>query len=412
MKIYAVGGCVRDELMGIKPRDFDYVVTGSTEEEMISREFKKVGKSFPVFIHPETGDEYALARKEVSTGSGYRDFDIEFHPDVTITQDLYRRDLTINAIARDIETDEIIDPFNGVHDITDRILRVVSQSSLLEDPCRVLRLARFAAKFPGFSIDIDTLTAFSNARYDNISPERVENIMMKALMDVQPSKFFTLLKNHSNRGDFKYWFKEIFDLDNKQQTHKWHMEGDSFVHTMRVLDFTAMYNEPLNIRFAALTHDLGKGITPIDILPAHHGHEKRGIKLVEDFCARLRIDKVKERQSKFTAQYHTHVHNFNKINDNTKFKFYDAIKNHIDDSEIIGMVSFYDNMGKLPYSDYGRNHKDFINLMKYIKTQDRLSDTYTLDEIQEMSVGKLIEARMRVIKKIIFQDKHIRFKTH
>ncbi len=207
--IFLVGGAVRDKLMGIEPKDRDYVVVGSTPEQMIAAGFKQVGADFPVFLHPETGEEYALARKEKSTGKGYNDFAVDFGPNVTLIADLQRRDLTINSIAMNIETGEYIDPFGGIDDLKYGILKQTFADSFVEDPVRVLRLARFSAKFPGFSIDPTTIKNATFADISNATPDRVGKELTKALAEIKPSKFFDVLRDIDQ---LEVWFPEVHAL--------------------------------------------------------------------------------------------------------------------------------------------------------------------------------------------------------
>tara|TARA_R110002049_G_scaffold22524_4_gene80636 strand:- start:167 stop:1393 length:1227 start_codon:yes stop_codon:yes gene_type:complete len=306
MKTYLVGGAVRDKLLGLTIKDRDWVVVGSSPEEMIAQGFQPVGKDFPVFLHPKTHEEYALARTERKTAPGYKGFVVHAAPDVTLEEDLARRDLTINAIAQ-AEDGSLIDPFHGQRDIQNKILRHVSPA-FVEDPVRVLRIARFAARF-GFSIADETLILIKNMvsakELDHLVPERVWQELEKALAATQPSLFFMALRE---AGALKSLFPEVDNLFGVPQVPKWHPEIDTGVHVMMVIDQAAKLTDDIAVRFAALCHDLGKATTPADILPQHNGHEARSIKLTQTLCQRIRVPKDIETLALKVAEYHTHVH--------------------------------------------------------------------------------------------------------
>jgi tRNA nucleotidyltransferase (CCA-adding enzyme) len=392
MKTYLVGGAIRNQLLGLPVKDLDYVVVGSSDAEMISLGFKRVGIDFPVYLHPETGDEYALARRERSTGNGYNDFTVEFGPDVTIEEDLGRRDITANSIAQDIETDEYVDPFNGVTDIQSRIFHVVNSTAFEEDPVRILRLARFLAEYPAFSADYDTILAAMEGNIKHATAERVALELIKALKSAKPSQFFEFL---AQIGQLDFWFPEVNNLRGVPQTFKYHMEGDAFVHTMMVLDAAAKHNESLEVRFGCLVHDFGKASTPADILPAHHGHEYRGVKLVKAFCDRLKLPNDLNRIGQKSAEFHTHVHNAKILNNKTFVKLYEAFKSNLNDTDIVGKVAFYDNSGKLPFTPYGDNAEFFANKIKAM-TKAKLSNVLTPEKIKTTS----IEQRKQTIHKL------------
>ena len=306
METYLVGGSVRDQLLSLPIKDRDWVVVGSTPEEMIANSFQPVGKDFPVFLHPKTHEEYALARTERKTGPGYRGFVVHAAPDVSLEQDLARRDLTINAIAQ-AEDGTFIDPFNGQQDLKDKVLRHVS-SAFAEDPVRVLRIARFAARF-GFTIADETKQLIQQMvaakELDHLVPERVWQELEKALATTKPSLFFLALRN---TGALATIFPEVDQLFGVPQSPKWHPEIDTGVHVMMVIDQAARLTDDISVRFAALCHDLGKGTTPADILPRHIGHEARSIDLTKALCQRLRVPKETETLALKVAEYHTHMH--------------------------------------------------------------------------------------------------------
>jgi len=306
MEIYLVGGGVRDQLLGLPVKDRDWVVVGSSPEELLAQGYQAVGKDFPVFLHPETHEEYALARTERKTDPGYHGFVVHAAPDVTLEQDLLRRDLTINAIAQG-EDGQLIDPFNGQQDIENKILRHVSPA-FIEDPVRVLRIARFAARF-GFTIADETKaliqTMIQSGELEHLVAERVWQELEKALATKQPSLFFTTLRDV---GALNTLFPDVDRLFGVPQVAKWHPEVDTGIHVMMVIDQAARLTDDIAVRFAALCHDLGKGTTPLDILPKHIGHEKRSIELTEKLCERLRVPNDFKSLALKVAEFHTHIH--------------------------------------------------------------------------------------------------------
>lgn len=306
MKTYLVGGGVRDNLLGLAIKDRDWVVVGSSPEEMLKQGYQAVGKDFPVFLHPKTHEEYALARTERKTAPGYKGFTVHAEADVTLEQDLERRDLTINAIAQ-AKDGTLIDPFNGQQDLNDKVLRHVSPA-FTEDPVRVLRIARFAARF-GFTIADETKQLIQqmviHKELEHLVPERVWQELAKALATKQPSLFFMALRDG---GALLALFPEIEHLFGVPQVAKWHPEVDTGIHVMMVIDQAAKLSDDISVRFAALCHDLGKGTTPADILPHHYGHEDRSIKLTQVLCKRLRVPKDIQSLALKVAEYHTHVH--------------------------------------------------------------------------------------------------------
>ena len=290
MKTYLVGGAVRDELLGYPYKERDWVVVGATVDEMLAAGFQQVGKDFPVFLHPETKEEYALARTERKTAAGYKGFDVHASPDVTLEEDLVRRDLTINAIAKD-EHGEVIDPYHGVGDIEERLLRHVS-SAFSEDPVRILRIARFLARYAhlGFSIADETMqlmrTMVDNGEVDALVPERVWQEMHKALTERTPSRFIEVLREC---GALARILPELDALFGVPQPEEHHPEIDTGIHTLLVLQQACKLSDDADVRFAALMHDLGKGTTPPSEWPQHIEHEARGADIVVKVCKRLRI---------------------------------------------------------------------------------------------------------------------------
>jgi tRNA nucleotidyltransferase (CCA-adding enzyme) len=309
MRVYEVGGSVRDALLGLESQDHDYVVVGATPEAMISLGYRPVGADFPVFLHPETHAEYALARTERKTAPGYQGFVFHTSPDVTLEEDLARRDFTVNAIARDSDG-TLIDPYGGVADIHARILRHVGVA-FVEDPVRVLRAARFAARFAelDFQIAPETkalMTAITHSgELDHLVPERVWQELARGMMEDKPSKMFVVLRDCAALARL---LPEVDRLFGVPQSAKSHPEIDTGVHVMMVLDYAASKNLPLPIRFAALSHDLGKGTTPQKFWPRHPGHEESGVNLVEGLCERLRIPSECRDLAKMTARWHGEAH--------------------------------------------------------------------------------------------------------
>ena len=309
MKIYMVGGAVRDRVLGKPVRERDWCVVGATPEDMIKRGYRKVGKDFPVFLHPETGEEYALARTERKTAPGYHGFSFDTSPRVTIEEDLLRRDLTVNAIAED-EAGNIIDPFGGVRDITDRTLRHVSDA-YREDPVRILRTARFYARFAedGFTIAGETLGLMAEmvaaGEAASLVPDRVWKETELALRGPAPQLFFRVLQSC---GALEVVYPELDALFGVPQPPKWHPEIDCGIHMLMVLEQAARISPELDIRFAALVHDLGKGATPAELLPSHSGHENRGVQILEKMSRRLPIPRSCRELGVLAARFHGHCH--------------------------------------------------------------------------------------------------------
>ena len=321
-KIYCVGGAVRDRLLGLTVQDHDWVVVGSTPEAMVEQGFQPVGKDFPVFLHPQTHEEYALARTERKTARGYQGFAVYAAPDVTLEQDLLRRDFTINAIAQDIDG-KLIDPHNGIADLRAGILRHVSPA-FSEDPVRILRAARFAARF-GFTIAPETLQLMrdmvNNGEVDALVAERVWQELARGLMEKKPSRFFETLRSC---GALAKIIPEVDALFGVPQPEKHHPEIDCGIHTMLVVDDTARHDYPLEVRFAALTHDLGKGTTPKDILPRHIGHELRSVELVKKLSQRLRASSECRDLALLAARYHGDIHRAFELRAETIIKLFQS----------------------------------------------------------------------------------------
>ncbi len=321
-----MGGAVRDKLLNRNVSDKDWVVVGATIEEMLALGYQQVGKDFPVFLHPKTKEEYALARTERKTSQGYTGFTCYAEPDVTLEQDLLRRDLTINALA-ETSDGQIIDPFGGQADLANKVIRHVSDA-FVEDPLRVLRVARFAARYHeyGFSVADETMklmqTIAHSGELNHLTPERVWKEMEKALQEVSPAIFFEVLKEC---GALAIIFPELNCLWGIPNPEKWHPEIDTGVHTMMVLQQAVKLSTDLDVRFAALCHDLGKGLTPEQLWPSHHGHEKKGLKPIAEVCERLRVPNQCKQLALLVSEYHCHTHKAFELKPETILKVFNAI---------------------------------------------------------------------------------------
>ncbi|MBX3627147.1 MAG: multifunctional CCA addition/repair protein [Rhizobacter sp.] len=313
MKTYMVGGAVRDALLGLPVNDHDWVAVGATPEEMVAAGYTPVGKDFPVFLHPQTKEEVALARTERKSAPGYRGFTIHADPGVTLEEDLMRRDLTINAMARDVDG-TLIDPYHGQRDLEAKVLRHVS-AAFAEDPVRILRLARFAARFADFSVADETTALMRQmveaGEVDALVPERVWQELSRGLMEPKPSRMFEVLRSC---GALTRLLPEVDRLWGVPQPEAHHPEVDTGLHLMLVLDMAAQLNAPLTVRFACLGHDLGKGTTPADELPRHIAHEARSVKLVEAVCERLRVPTDCRELAVTVAREHGNVHRSGELN--------------------------------------------------------------------------------------------------
>ncbi|MDC6180339.1 multifunctional CCA addition/repair protein [Ralstonia solanacearum] len=313
LDVYAVGGAIRDTLLGLPVQDRDYVVVGATPAAMEARGFRTVGKDFPVFLHPRTQAEYALARTERKTAAGYKGFSVYYAPDVTLEDDLVRRDLTINAMAQRVAEDgalvgPVVDPYGGQADLAARAFRHVSEA-FAEDPVRILRVARFAARFAEFHVAPETNALMQRmveaGEVDALVPERVWQEFARGLMEARPSRMFAVLRDC---GALARLLPELDRLWGVPQRADYHPEIDTGVHTMMVVDTAAAMDTPLPVRFAALVHDLGKGTTPADILPRHVGHEARSVPMIEDVCQRLRVPTDCRELAVVVAREHGNIH--------------------------------------------------------------------------------------------------------
>lgn len=326
MKIFLVGGAVRDTLLDYPVKEKDWVVVGETAESMIEKKFRPVGKDFPVFLHPKTHEEYALARTERKTAPGYKGFTVHASPEVTLEQDLIRRDLTINAIAMD-EHGHIIDPHNGKKDLENRLFRHISPA-FAEDPVRILRIARFAARYShlGFTIANETLSLMkqmvSHGETDHLVAERIWTELQKVLTDKTPSVFFYTLRKCNA---LKSVFPEIDQLFGVPQPEKYHPEIDTGVHSLLSLEQATKLSSKPKVRLAALLHDLGKATTDKSKWPSHHGHEEKGLPILNQFCKRLRVPKIYQTLAAQVMCHHTHCHRISELKPATLADMLDAL---------------------------------------------------------------------------------------
>lgn len=326
MRTYLVGGAVRDRLLGLPVRERDWVVVGARAGDLEALGYQRVGRSFPVYLHPDTKEEHAMARTETKTGPGYRGFEVRADESVTLDEDLGRRDLTINAIAED-EDGRLIDPFNGQRDIDARTLRHVTDA-FREDPVRILRVARFAARFAdlGFSVADETLDLMramvAGGEADALIPERVWKETQRALDETRPDVFIEVLRQV---GALQVIYPEVDALFGVPQTERWHPEIDTGVHVMMTLRVAAALNATPEARFAVLVHDLGKGTTPTDMLPSHIGHEERGVGLIETLCERIGVPNRYRRLAILVARYHGVCHRAAELKPQTILKVLEAL---------------------------------------------------------------------------------------
>jgi tRNA nucleotidyltransferase (CCA-adding enzyme) len=327
MKTYLVGGAVRDALLNLPVKERDWLVVGATPDALLAQGYQAVGRDFPVFLHPESHEEYALARTERKTGSGYHGFATWSAPEVTLEQDLQRRDLTINAIAQDTDSGALIDPYGGQADLQARLLRHVSPA-FVEDPLRVLRVARFAARFAplGFKVAPETLQLMqditSSGELNALTPERVWRETQLALCAAAPQAYLQVLRDC---GALKVILPEVDALFGVPQPAQWHPEIDTGIHMLMVMEQAARLTDDPVARFAALMHDLGKGTTPKDVLPRHIGHEARGVALVEAVCARWRVPNEYRELAVICAAQHGKLHAVFEMRNSTLLEFLEKL---------------------------------------------------------------------------------------
>ena len=402
MKIYSVGGAVRDELLGLPVKDRDYVVVGSTVQAMLDAGYKPVGKDFPVFLHPKTHEEYALARTERKTGAGYKGFAVHASPDVTLEEDLARRDLTINAIAKD-DHSNLIDPFNGAADIQAKILRHVSDA-FAEDPVRILRAARFSARFTDFTLAPETLTLMRQmvaaGEVDALVSERVWQELAKGLMESRPSRMFKVMRAC---GALQKILPELDKLWGVPQPALHHPEIDTGIHVMMVIDYAANQNFSLPIRFAALMHDLGKGTTPIEVLPRHIGHEIRSVDLLTEVAKRLRVPNDCKELAIIVAKFHGKLHQVNQMKPQTLLQFLidlDAIRQPERFKDFLKACEC-DSRGRAGLESCALPEVDLmLKLLKAATSIDAGAIAKSLTEPEAIKQG-IFEARLQAVKQTL-----------
>lgn len=398
MKIFLVGGYIRDSLLGLKPKDKDFVVVGSNKGEMTNLGFQEVGNFFPVFLHPKTKQEYALARKEKKKskeGNPHLNFDFEIE-NVSLEEDLKRRDLTINAIAVDERINDLnnhavfIDPFNGIKDIENKVLRHVSDA-FSEDPLRVLRVARFSAKLPNFKIAPETLDLMKEIVRGNdfkkLSQERILKEMLGAFNTPKPSNFFEVLKEV---GALEHYFPELYALIGVPQNPIYHPEGDCWVHTMLVLDKSVQFRSEI-ITYACLTHDLGKGITPKEMWPRHIGHEESGIPLVSQFSDRLGVPSSYKQASLMVTKNHLRVHRIEQGNPSSIVRMFyeiDAFRKP-ELIEILARCCEADDLGK---------NRENINQGKILEEYFKQVKDVGFKDIRQDLKGEAIAHEIRALR--------------
>lgn len=396
MEIYLVGGAVRDQLLGLPVKDRDWVVIGATPKILLAQGYQQVGKDFPVFLNPKTKEEYALARTERKSGHGYTGFICDFSPNITLAQDLIRRDLTINAMAMD-EQGKLHDPYQGKRDLDNRILRHISPA-FAEDPLRVLRVARFAARFHHFDFKIapETLqlmkTLTQSGELSHLTAERVWLETEKALNEKHPEIYFEILRKI---GALNILFPELNALYGVPNPAQHHPEIDSFIHTMLVLQQAVrgtQNNPDLNqsaVRFAAICHDLGKALTPKEILPHHYGHEQAGIKPTRNLSKQLKVPNYYQELAELTCEYHTHIHKAFELRPETVMKLFnrfDVWRKPQRFQEFL-LVCLSDTRGRIGFENREYPQLDYINNLlkaaKNVNVQQVIKDGFEKEQIRD-----------------------------
>ena len=409
MRVYLVGGAVRDQLLGLPVKDRDWIVVGAVPATLLSLGYQQVGKDFPVFLNPKTKEEYALARTERKASAGYTGFICDFSPTITLEQDLIRRDLTINAMAQS-EDGEIIDPYGGKQDLENRILRHISPA-FSEDPLRVLRVARFAARYHslGFKIASETLALMaelaSSGELQHLTAERVWLETEKALNEKNPEIYFETLHK---TGALRVLFPEIDALYGVPNPVKHHPEVDSFIHTMLVLKqaVNLTENNPIlnksSIRFAAICHDLGKALTPQNILPHHYGHEQAGIKPTRSLCKRLKVPSYFQELAELTCEFHTHIHKAFELRAETVitlFNRFDVWRKPQRFQEFL-QVCLADTRGRTSFENKDYPQIDYINQLLHaaneVDVRQVIADGFEKQEIR----NELMKRRILAVKQI------------
>ncbi len=403
LKIFLVGGAVRDELLSVPCTERDWVVIGSSESEMLALGFRKVGKDFPVFIHPDTGEEYALARTERKTAKGYYGFKCDFSPNITLEEDLMRRDLTINAIAKDLNG-KIVDPFCGQQDLQNRVLRHVS-GAFVEDPIRVLRVARFAAKLAnfGFKVAPETIklmrTIVDNRELEHVTPERVWKEIEKTLVTNAPQEFFLVLRECNALAKI---FPELDRLWGIPQSIKWHPEVDTGLHTILALQQAVKLSNDPKIRFAVLCHDLGKGLTEAEILPSHYGHEQLGVGLIDNWCDQYKVPNSYRSLAVKVAAWHLHSHTVLELKPKTILKLFlalDAFRQPKNLQDFL-LACRADSLGRKDRENNDYLQAEFLNKI-FIEIKKITAKQFIEQGITGKQVGDAIHAaQIKLIKEL------------
>jgi len=407
MEVFEVGGAVRDALLGHVVGERDWVVVGGTPEALLKQGFRQVGKDFPVFLHPETGEEYALARTEKKVAPGYHGFAVHASPDVSLEEDLQRRDLTVNAMARDT-AGNIIDPYGGQRDLTDRVLRHVS-AAFTEDPLRVLRVARFHARFAelGFTIATETLDLMReiarSGELEALRPERTWQETDKALATRSPAQFFSTLRDCSA---LERVYPEIDALFGVPQPPRWHPEIDTGVHTLMVLEMAAQLSNDSAVRFAALVHDLGKARTPVEILPRHRGHEERSVEVIDGLCARLPVPKRYRELAEAVARYHGVIHRADELKASTLLKIIEATDGFRRPERFadVLLACEADARGRTGLEDSAYPQRE--RLLKALQTAAQVDVADLASELDGPAIGeRLRERRLAAIKSALSTER-------
>lgn len=413
---YRVGGFVRDTLLGLNPKDIDYVVVGLTPDVFIEAGFKPVGADFPVFLHPDTDDEYALARSERSTGRGHKAFETRYDPSITLEEDLLRRDLTINAMAMDHDG-VIIDPCNGQADLKNRVLRHVS-NAFEEDPLRILRVARFVARFAHLGFRIDDTTSrlmqkmCQEGQLRDLPKERIWKEVSRALMEPTPSAFFETLNACGGLDD---WFPEIKALIGVEQPIEHHPEICTFKHTMLALEQTRADDLPVAARWAVVCHDLGKAMTPVEERPKHHGHEKAGVPLVETLSRRVGAPKDALTLARQLCEHHTQIHRALELSPKSIIKLvqvFDGLRRP-DNFQLALKAAKCDALGRT-----GFEHKAYpqeaimTTMLNALKTINEGDIARTCQDNPKLIPQRIHQERMRVIKSALREQGKIRVEKH
>lgn len=412
MKIYLVGGAIRDKLLGRPVTEHDWVVVGGSPEKMLAEGYRSVGKDFPVFLHPDTQEEYALARVERKTAPGYHGFDFVYDGTVTLEEDLSRRDLTINAMAQDSETQDIIDPYHGLDDLKQKKLRHVTDA-FQEDPVRILRVARFASRYHslGFTVASETMDLMTKmvqaGEVNALTAERVWKETSRALLEPNPEVYLQVLRAC---GALKVIFPEIDNLYGVPQPPKYHPEIDCGIHAELVLQQAALLSQELPVRFAALCHDLGKAKTPADILPSHHGHEMRSKRLTLELCQRLKVPNELRDIAIYVAEYHGLSHTAFQLKASTVLKLFESGDCFRQPKKLSWFLTacIADARGRPGFEHEPYKQADYLN--KLFQAAMAVSAQEVIAKLPEQSSGPKIKeaiqkARIAAIQDIINTDK-------